>query len=429
MVARQNHGFIYENTIVDKYGLIKLENSSIFDAMYKDIPVQIKCIKQNSTICLGSLLNNKNINKDFIIVIGWWETQKTNIVEEIIYYINWELYSKFFKFQDLDNMFSEMERISNDVSDDNIWKLFTKKYKSSWGVNNPVSINFKRDHKIQKRVQCSISRKNIHKFLEYFKKFQFEHSRNPNKEQFFTDPKVAEYLVSKIENIERFDTIIEPSAGCGSFLKYLPSQTIAYDIEPKMDGIITVDYLTTDNKAGNVLVVGNPPFGRQSCLAKKFIKHSCKFADTIAFILPKSFKKESMKKSFDLNFHLIHQEDIKLDSFFFQNNRFKVPCVFQIWKRKPTKREKYKVFVENEYYSCVKKYEAHDLAFRRVGINAGKFNEKTTNLSEQSHIFLKFHKEIDYQLLYNIKFEDNNTVGPKSVSKNELIGKLNELEW
>jgi predicted RNA methylase len=429
MVARQNHGFIYENTVVDKYGLIKLENSSVFDAMYKDTPVQIKCIKKNSSVCLGSLLNNKNINRDFILVVGYWETIKTDVVEEITYYIKYETYSQFFKFQDLDNMFLEMESISNNVSDDDVWKLFAKKYKALWGVNNPVSINFKRDHKTQKRVQCSISQRNINKFLNNFKKFNFEYIRNPNKDQFFTDPKVAEYLVSKIENIEGFDIIIEPSAGCGSFLKYLPSKTISYDIEPKMDGIITVDYLTTNTIPGDVLVVGNPPFGRQSSLAKKFIKHSCKFADTIAFILPKSFKKESMKRAFDLYFHLIHQEDIKLDSFFFQNNRFKVPCVFQIWKRTLFKREKYKVFTENEYYSCVKKHEAHDLAFRRVGINAGKFNQQTINLSEQSHIFLKFHKAFDYQLLNNIKFEDDNTVGPKSISKNELIEKLNGLEW
>ena len=48
----------------------------------------------------------------------------------------------------------------------------------------------------------------------------------------------------------------------------------------------------------NLHFIGNPPFGRQSSLAKKFIKHicSCDKTKTIAFILPKSFKKDSLKK-------------------------------------------------------------------------------------------------------------------------------------
>ena len=48
----------------------------------------------------------------------------------------------------------------------------------------------------------------------------------------------------------------------------------------------------------NIHIIGNPPFGRQSSLAIKFIKKSCEFCDTLSFILPKSFKKESLKKHF-----------------------------------------------------------------------------------------------------------------------------------
>ena len=48
-------------------------------------------------------------------------------------------------------------------------------------------------------------------------------------------------------------------------------------------------------------IIGNPPFGRQSSLAIKFIKKSAEFCDSISFILPKSFKKDSLKKHFPLN--------------------------------------------------------------------------------------------------------------------------------
>lgn len=427
MVARQNHGFIYEDLVIKKYKLTKLSSyTAPFDAVYNKIPVQIKCIKNGLSIYLGSYLHNTKISEDFILVIGIHNSSE--VVEEMIYKIDHKTYSDFLKFDNLEEMFKEMDIITNNHEDDKKWKVFINKYKKIWGVDRIINLNFKRDHKTQKRIQLSISKKNISKFLSYFEKFQFKHTRDTTKDQFFTDPEVAKCLVSKITNMKEYDKIIEPSAGCGSFLKFLPKNTIAYDIEPMAPGIIKTDYLVTNIvKSGKILVIGNPPFGRQSCLAKKFISYSCKFADTIAFILPKSFKKESMKRCFTLDFHLEFQEDIVLDSFFFGANRFKVPCVFQIWQRRDYIRNKYIIHKENDKYKCVKKSEAHDIAFRRVGINAGLFSNVTQNLSEQSHIFIKINSSFDIDLLNGITFEDDNTVGPKSISKNELIEALNNF--
>lgn len=60
MVARQNHGFIFEQYIITKYNLIKSKNGSIYDAYYFGIPVQIKCIKYKSSIELSDYFRNKN---------------------------------------------------------------------------------------------------------------------------------------------------------------------------------------------------------------------------------------------------------------------------------------------------------------------------------------------------------------------------------
>ena len=66
-------------------------------------------------------------------------------------------------------------------------------------------------------------------------------------------------------------------------------------MEPENDEIIKQDYLEFDfnlqNSYKRIHIVGNPPFGRQSSLAIKFIKKSCEYCDSISFILPKSFKK------------------------------------------------------------------------------------------------------------------------------------------
>ena len=113
-------------------------------------------------------------------------------------------------------------------------------------------------------------------------------------------------LITKHVSIEEGDVCIEPSAGNGSFIKYIKSNFDNYkfyDIEPEHSEIEELDYLSFTqesiaDKYNKIHVIGNPPFGRQSSLAIKFIKKSCEFCDSISFILPRSFKKNSLKKTY-----------------------------------------------------------------------------------------------------------------------------------
>jgi predicted RNA methylase len=119
-------------------------------------------------------------------------------------------------------------------------------------------------------------------------------------DKYYTLPSIAKKcinLVSKHYYLDKFDLIIEPSAGNGSFSKLIDN-CIAYDIEPEDVCILKQDFLEYKHKGTDdeVLVIGNPPFGRQSSTAKAFVSHAVEFATVIAFILPKSFKKESFKK-------------------------------------------------------------------------------------------------------------------------------------
>ena len=68
-----------------------------------------------------------------------------------------------------------------------------------------------------------------------------------------------------------------------------------YGICPENKEIIKGDFLTLNveplvKSYQRIHVMGNPPFGRQSSLAIKFIKKSQQYCDSISFILPKSFK-------------------------------------------------------------------------------------------------------------------------------------------
>ena len=245
-------------------------------------------------------------------------------------------------------------------------------------------------------------------------------------------------FIKKYMELDKNDLIIEPSAGNGSFIKGIKSLTnnfIFFDIEPDNEEIIKQDYLLFDydsikNDFNKIHIIGNPPFGRQSSLANRFIKKSCEFCDSISFILPKSYKKDSLKKIFPLNFHLIFEIDLPEKSFLVDGLEYNVPCIFQIWEKNINNRivnEK----LEPLNFIFVKKTENPDISFRRVGVNAGLIDIKIDEKNIQSHYFIKFTNGIsindNIMRLNSINYEFNNTVGPRSISKQELIVKFNPL--
>lgn len=261
-------------------------------------------------------------------------------------------------------------------------------------------------------------------------------------DKFYTNHRIVNKCIELINNtldISEDDWCIEPSAGNGSFIngiKNLFQNYRFYDLEPENDEIMKQDYLDYDSSIihkspqSKVHVVGNPPFGRQSSLAIKFIKKSASYCDTISFILPKSFKKESLKKHFPLNFHLIYEYDLPRYSFIVDNREYDVPCVFQIWRKEDTNRKIVEKMTPNNY-RFVKKEEDHDISFRRVGINAGSIDTDTESKSKQSHYFIKFDVELTddlFDTLQNIEYNcKNDTCGPNSISKQELIKEFNQL--
>ena len=167
--------------------------------------------------------------------------------------------------------------------------------------------------------------------------------------------KCMKLLLTNVK-IKENDLVVEPSAGNGSFISSIESlgcHNMFIDIEPQHDLVIKEDYLSDNfdmkidekikhNKIENIHVIGNPPFGRQSSLAIKFIKKSCCYCDTLAFILPRSFKKESMKKHIPLNFHCLMEEDVMETGFIVNEESYNVPCIFQIWIKKSNTRNKEK---------------------------------------------------------------------------------------
>ena len=169
--------------------------------------------------------------------------------------------------------------------------------------------------------------------------------REAGLDKFYTVPVISEKCLKNIGS--RYDwsewgLVIEPSAGNGSFLTRIPTdKKIGIDISPEHADIIKKDFLTytPPSDIGKILVVGNPPFGKISSLAIKFFNHASKWADVIAFIIPRTFRRVSVHNKLDTNFHLVFDEEIPISPCSFSPPMM-AKCCFQIWEKKEIKRIK-----------------------------------------------------------------------------------------
>ena len=162
--------------------------------------------------------------------------------------------------------------------------------------------------------------------------------KNIDFDKIYTKPEIAKMCISKC-NIKSYDRIIEPSAGNGAFSSQIPNCE-AYDLMPEHKSIKKQDFLKFNTSKGNILVIGNPPFGHANDLSLKFINNAAKFARTIAFILPKSCQKETFINRLDKNVHLRRVVELPKNSFLIKGiTPVDISCnffIFDVIKRNQT---------------------------------------------------------------------------------------------
>lgn len=235
-------------------------------------------------------------------------------------------------------------------------------------------------------------------------------------DKFYTSADVAALCASIFAKHKLDGPTVEPSAGSGAFA---PWSDIMFDILPESPNITQADFLALDStKYKNYL--GNPPFGKNSSLAKKFFNHAANGKGVIGFILPRTFRKVSTQNAINLNFHLVEDVLLPPRSFTLAGKPYAVPCVFQVWVWKADPREKILLPTSHPDFSFVSPPEC-DFSIRRVGGSAGIINEHN-NYSPSSNYFIKGPvKEIFSRLETEFKEIAANTVGNPSLSKSELI--------
>jgi len=156
-------------------------------------------------------------------------------------------------------------------------------------------------------------------------------------DKFYTNPDTATKCIETVDNIYKWDwdLVVEPSAGNGSFYEQIPplAPIDAIDIFPDHPSIVKQDffqYIPPD--AANILVIGNPPFGRVSSLAVQFFNHAARWARVIAFIVPRTFRRVSIQNKLNENFRLVHDNELPTNPCCFTPPMM-AKCCFQIWER------------------------------------------------------------------------------------------------
>lgn len=178
-------------------------------------------------------------------------------------------------------------------------------------------------------------------------------SRIVDHDQYYTNEKLAKAILSLAmdQDKDKDALFIEPSVGGGVIYNGLPSnRRIGIELCKKDDWCdpdlhLGQDFLTftlsPEHKDRSVIVVGNPPFGRDAQI--HFLNHTadlkCKSL-TVVFILGLSMRKWSNLFKVNKNLHLIDERIVprELSYFFKGDKKVPVPTVIQIWTRKKEAR-------------------------------------------------------------------------------------------
>lgn len=168
---RQKHGFVYEKDVISRYGLEdELNYIHEWDAYYRGMPVMIKVAKNNSSIYFADIFRNAVKDKSFILIVGFWEGSHGNIVGEYLLHINRSFWREQFDEGMMTLLTKAFEGITNSYEDDGKWAIRMQQLKGEWAKHNSIfTLNLKRDHKTQKRIQCSMTYDKFHsRLLPYY---------------------------------------------------------------------------------------------------------------------------------------------------------------------------------------------------------------------------------------------------------------------
>lgn len=298
---------------------------------------------------------------------------------------------------------------------------------------------------------------------------QRNENENRKNDKYYTKQTVSNQCVDdlvRVLDISKVNVFFEPSVGQGAFVDSLiqhPSQfnkkyIIANDIDKYENDEVQVmqkDFLTIDPttviknsdllKTNNTVVFGNPPFGKNASTAVKFFHHAATFAQAIAFIVPRSFRKASVINRLDRNFHLVFERILEKNCFEYEGKPVNVPCVWCVWVHKDhtdilqtpvTFAGKMRNIIEvgpseSNIVSFSKDHQNASLMIQRVGEAAGRVTWDKDKIIEKSPSRNFYYIVLDPQYLEHLKGFDMSsyegkydTAGMPSITKPDVVHEI-----
>jgi hypothetical protein len=166
--ARQSHGFVFQSGATRLLRLMApLDYTAEVDAYSIDeddvaLRHSFKNMKAGTSVELGDLGRNANTKRDYIMYVSFWEGFGTNLQDVYVLRVAAEYWRSLFP-ADITPFLANAAflGITNARADDAKWDKRREELKQLWELEkppgSPMTVNFKRDHKKQRRVQCGIS--------------------------------------------------------------------------------------------------------------------------------------------------------------------------------------------------------------------------------------------------------------------------------
>jgi hypothetical protein len=172
----QRHGYVFEKWVRDTFfgGYVQPDYTQKWDIpkevnkLHGGLPCNMKAIKYSAPVDMGDALRQFQVDEPFILIVAFWrqEGEKKRIVNIVAPTVTPALYRKLWEPITLEDLKRLDAVVKDRTLDYRKARAAAQKIKSAPPFTRAIiTVNPKIDEKSQRRLQCSLSFKNLFKHL------------------------------------------------------------------------------------------------------------------------------------------------------------------------------------------------------------------------------------------------------------------------
>lgn len=191
---RQGHGKAFEDWVVDTFlkgrkipthtakwdaeGVTFKQEFKNFTGFYNGLPISIKTCKFNQSVNFGDAIRQFENNEDFLLIVGFWKQSGSSkkivqVVTKKISKGDWkDLFIDFVTEKEKGATHcrkrtrDKLEELDKTIKNTAGYQDARKKARTEKAeIKSKMTLNPKIDSKGQRRLQCSLSKKNFYEFI------------------------------------------------------------------------------------------------------------------------------------------------------------------------------------------------------------------------------------------------------------------------